>query len=300
MADAETEFGQRLRATLDTAAKGAAQAIVNDRFEKFGSDVVGWAERAAKDAVLAALTEAVQPVHAALGRLEGKTGAVEAALAKHAELLAAVDVARLRNDYAELEATQGRLEKARGDLLAEIRAASAAVGEETARARTLVGSLLTARTDVASVATSLAARIEAVHEDVAKAAEAAAGVEIERLKGDVLAEMDVFADTLRAILADDLQKFRAEAAGVLLRARGEMTESLDAMRKRASDSAGLLLARFRGPYEDGEAYARGDVATYQGATWIAKRAPEGARPSADQKGPWALFAAGGLKKPWTK
>jgi septal ring factor EnvC (AmiA/AmiB activator) len=292
--DAETEFGKRLRATLDAAAKAAAQTVVEERFTKFGSDVVGWAERAARDAVLASMLEAVRPVHAALGRLEGQFAGTEEKLAKQAELLAAVDTARLHNDREELDATQGRLEKARGDILAEIRAASTAVAEEADRVRKLAGNLLTAREDAASLASALAARIEAIHGEVAKAGEEAAAAAMERMKGDFLSEMDAFSESLRGVLADDLKKFRAESAGVLSRARVEVTSSLDAMHKRASDDAGLLLSRFRGPYEEGDAYAKGDIAVFRGSTWIAKRNPKGTAPSADPQGPWALFASGGI------
>jgi len=294
--DAETEFGKRLRATLDAAAKAAAQAVVEKRFEAFGSDVVGWSQRAAREAVMASMLEAVQPVHAALGRLEGQLAGAEAKLAKQAELLAAVDAARLRNDRDELEVTQGRLEKARGDILAEIRAASSEVAKEADQARKLVGSLLIERDDVASLAASIAARIEALHGDVAKEAETAAVAATERLKGDLLGEMDAFSETLREITAEDVKKFRAESAGVLSRARAEMASHLDAIRKRHSESAGLLLARFRGPHEAGESYAKGDVTVFRGSTWIAKRAPDGTLPSADPKGPWALFAAGVVGK----
>jgi hypothetical protein len=295
MADAETEFGQRLRASLDGAAKAAARAVVDERFEKFGGDVVGWAERAARDSVLAAMQEVAQPVYAALGRLEGQIRLAEDGLAKQAELLAAVDAARLRNDYDELEIAKGRLEKSRSDVMAEVRAASSAVAKAAEEARTLVGSVLTARDDCASLASVLAARIEAIHGDVAKTAETAAAAAVDHLKGGILAEMDAFSDDVRGMLTD-LAKFRTESAGVLSFARAAMADSLDAIRKRHGDDAGLLLARFRGPHEAGEAYAKGDIATFRGATWIAKRAPGDTLPSADPKGPWALFASGGIGK----
>ena len=166
--------------TLDHAALGAAlrqrteaivKAAIDARLEALGASVTTWAERAAQGAVYKAAAAAAAPAVDGLAELRAQAARTDETLARYEAVFRAADPERTRNDLAELAATQGRLEKSRGDILQQIASVhghaqviAAEVAESSARAEAAraaveaeVQGLMTKMAETAASAATMAA-----------------------------------------------------------------------------------------------------------------------------------------------
>lgn len=216
----EAELGRRLRETTEKVAREAAEGAVR----KLGAGVEAWARQAA--------AEALRPTLEAMARLRVDVDGLAASLTKHDGLLQGLDTDRVHHDYAEMHAAQGRLEAARGEVLAGLEKTRGAMVEESDRLQGIVAEVVLKRADAAATAQALSERIETVAGELTKAASQAAEAALEKLAGERLAEIADFEESCRTQLAEEIVTARKMIGFMLSDAQARVKAMLEPAPRR--------------------------------------------------------------------